>query len=42
LVRATAAWAYSRLAASGDIWHRIRHDLDPLMQAECAKMIAAI
>jgi epoxyqueuosine reductase len=42
LVRATAAWAYSRLAASGDIWHRIRHDLDPLMQAECAKMIEAI
>ena len=41
LVRATAAWAYARLAASADIWHRIRHDPDPLMQAECAEMMEA-
>ena len=41
LVRATAAWAYARLAASADIWHRIRHDPDPLMQAECAEMLEA-
>ena len=42
LVRATAAWAYTRHAPSADIWNRIRHDPDPLMQAECAEMIEAI
>jgi len=42
LVRSTAAWAYARLAPSADIWHRIRHDPDPLMQAECAEMVEAI
>jgi epoxyqueuosine reductase len=41
LVRATAAWAYARHAPSADIWHRIRHDPDPLMQAECAEMMEA-
>ena len=39
LVRATAAWAYSRLAPIADIWPRLRHDPDPLMQAECAEMM---
>ncbi|HEX3537796.1 MAG TPA: tRNA epoxyqueuosine(34) reductase QueG [Stellaceae bacterium] len=42
LVRATAAWACARLAPGGDIWRRIRHDPDPLMQAECAEMSKAI
>jgi epoxyqueuosine reductase len=41
LVRATAAWACSRLAPGADIRARIRDDPDPLMQAECAAMIAA-
>jgi epoxyqueuosine reductase len=41
LVRSTAAWAYCRLAPSADIWQRIRHDPDPLMQAECAEMLEA-
>ncbi len=41
LVRSTAAWAYAQLAPSADIWHRIRHDPDPLMQAECAEMLEA-
>ncbi len=41
LVRATAAWAYARLASSADIRQRIRHDPDPLMQAECAAMMEA-
>lgn len=41
LVRATAAWAYARLAPSADIWHRIRRDPDPLMRAECAEMMEA-
>jgi len=39
LVRSTAAWAYARLAPSADIRRRIRHDPDPLMQAECAAMM---
>jgi epoxyqueuosine reductase len=39
LVRATAAWAYARLAPVAGIWARIRDDPDPLMQAECAEMV---
>jgi epoxyqueuosine reductase len=42
LVRSTAVWAYARHAPSADIWHRIRHDPDPLMQAECAEMEEAL
>jgi epoxyqueuosine reductase len=42
LVRATAVWAYCRLAPSTDIWQRIRHDPDPLVQAECAEMAEAL
>jgi epoxyqueuosine reductase len=42
LVRATAAWAYFRLDTSSDICARIRHDPDPLMQAERAEMMATI
>jgi epoxyqueuosine reductase len=42
LVRATAAWAYTRHAPSADIWQRVRHDPDPLMQAECAEMVEAL
>jgi epoxyqueuosine reductase len=41
LVRATAAWAYARLAPGADIRRRMRHDADPLMQAECAAMMPA-
>lgn len=42
LVRATAAWAYCRHAPSSDIWQRLRHDPDPLVQAECAEMPEAM
>jgi epoxyqueuosine reductase len=42
LVRATAVWAYCRLAPSTDIWQRVRHDPDPLVQAECAEMAEAL
>jgi epoxyqueuosine reductase len=38
LVRATAAWAWARLAPDADVRRRIRHDPDPLMQAEHAEM----
>jgi epoxyqueuosine reductase len=38
LVRATAVWAYARLAPDSDIGERMRDDPDPLVRAECAAL----